>query len=149
MTGSQTFPHLTRRILDEHQEIAFYLDQLERSLQGLGDAEGDLDSLRRIAAQIVGLRERLDEHFASEEEEGGLFVAIEAMLPEERNTLRVLLGHHQRVREMLELVRFRAQYGETRETPLLRDELTALLAGLREHERREEALLERVLQRIV
>jgi hypothetical protein len=48
---------------------------------------------------------------------------------------------------MLEMARIRAQYGPAAEGHVLRGELEAFLASLREHELREEALLTRALER--
>jgi hemerythrin-like domain-containing protein len=146
MTGSQTFPALTQQTIEEHRQIHFYLDQLARSLKGLDGEEAGTETLRRIAAQIEGLRERLVEHFATEEE-GGLFRGIVEQLPESRGAVRELASHHVRALEMLEMTRIRAQYGKREEAELLRTELDAFLRLIREHEEREEALLAEALER--
>lgn len=148
MTGSQTFPGLTRQILDEHQQIHFFLQQLARSMQGLEPAGSDPEVLRRLAAQIDGLRERLDEHFAVEED-GGLFRAMADLLPEARADVQTLSSEHGRVLEMLEMARIRAEYGPASEGHILRAELESFLAAIGDHERREEALLKRALEREV
>lgn len=145
MTGSQTFPGLTRQILDEHQQIHFFLKQLARSMQGLEAAGTDPEILRRIAAQIEGLRERLVEHFEVEEE-GGLFRALADLLPEARSEIQALGGDHARVLEMLEMARIRAQYSTAVEGHVLRAELETFLATMDTHEQREESLLRRALE---
>lgn len=148
MTGSQTFPGLTRQILDEHQQIHFFLQQLARSMQGLEPAGADPEVMRRMSAQIDGLRERLDEHFAVEEE-GGIFRALADLLPEARLDVQTLSSEHARVLEMLEMARIRAEYGPASEGHILRAELETFLAAMSDHERREEALLKRALEREV
>ena len=146
MTGSQTFPGLTRQVLDEHQQIHFFLQLLARSMQNLEPAGTDAEFLRRIAAQIEGLRERLDEHFAVEEE-GGLFRALADLVPESRSEVQALASEHGHILEMLEMARIRAEYGPASEGHILRAELESFLATIGEHERREEALLQRALER--
>lgn len=146
MTGSQTFPALTQQTLDEHQQIHFYLVQLERSLGVLAAAPVEVEPLRRLAAQIDGLRERLVEHFAAEEE-GGLFRAISDLMPDTRGEVQALAEQHVRALELLEMSRIRAQYGEVAESAVLRSDLENFVRHLREHETREEALLTRALER--
>jgi hemerythrin-like domain-containing protein len=145
MTESQTFPGLTRQVLEEHQQIHFFLKQLTRSMQGLEPAGADDEVLRRIAAQIEGLRERLLEHFGLEEE--GLFRALTDLLPEARGEVQALASDHGRVLEMLEMARIRAQYGPASEGHILRAELDTFLAALNQHEQREDALLTRGVER--
>lgn len=145
MTGSQTFPTLTRRIVEEHHLIHFYLDQLEKAVEALGP-QVEVETLRRLAAQIEGLRERLQEHFASEDD-GGMFRAVVDLLPESRADVDRLSRDHQSVLENLEMSRVRAQYGRPSEAPVLRESLKAFLSLLRDHERREEALFTRALER--
>ena len=115
-------------------------------MQGLEPAGPGPDVLRRIAAEIDGLRERLDEHFAVEEE-GGLFRALADLLPEARSEVQALAGEHGRVLELLEMARIRAEYGPASEGHILRAELETFLAAIGDHERREEGLLQRALER--
>ena len=145
MTGQQTFPGLTRHALEEHQQVHFYLDQLERGLKGIESEPAEVETLRRLAAQIEGLEERLREHF--EGESGGLFRAVQDILPDVRGELQRLSGQHAQLLEMLEMARTRAQWGEPSEAGVLKAELEAFLKAVREHERREEALLTRALER--
>jgi len=145
MTGSQTFPTLTKRIVDEHEQIHFYLDRLEKSLEALG-SHVEIETLRRLAAEIEGLIERLQEHFASEDE-GGLFQAVLDLLPESRSDVGRLSRDHESVLETLQMARVRAQHGLPSEAPVLRESLQAFLTLLRDHERREESLFARALER--
>lgn len=146
MTGSQTFPALTRQTLEEHQQVHFYLDQLARGLSGLAVGTATTETLRRLAAQIDGLRERLVEHFGSEET-GGLFRALTDLMPETRAQVQALAEQHGRALELLDMARVRAQYGETEEAQVLRADLESFIEFVRDHEKREEALLSRALER--
>jgi len=145
MTSSQTFPTLTRRIIEEHHLIHFYLDQLEKSVDALGP-QVEIETLRRLAAQIDGVRERLEEHFASEDA-GGMFRALADLIPESRADVDRLSRDHESVMENLEMSRVRAQYGQPNEVPVLQESLRVFLSLLRDHERREEALFARALER--
>src|SRR5262245_41746620 len=145
MTGSQTFPALTRRIVDEHHLIHFYLDQLDKSVEALG-SQVEVETLRRLAAQIEGLTERLREHFASAEE-GGMLRAVVQFFSPSRPDLDRFTRDHQGVLEDLEMSRVRAQYGQPMEAPVLQESLKGFLTRLRDHERREEALFTRALER--
>jgi hypothetical protein len=56
--SAQTFQRITRQTIDEHRQIHFYLDQVTRTLAGIGSG-ADVELLRRLTAQIEGLKERL------------------------------------------------------------------------------------------
>ncbi len=60
--GSQTFQGLTREALEDHRQIHFYLDQMAQSLAGLTEGLCDVEPMRRLAAEVQGLKERLTEH---------------------------------------------------------------------------------------
>ena len=70
--SEQTFQRRTQEILEEHQQIHFYLDQIALTLNGIKQGLTDVEPMRRLAAQLEGLKERLVEHQQSEEG-GGLF----------------------------------------------------------------------------
>ena len=142
---TQTVPKLTRQSLDEHQQINFYLDQLERSFASLDDPAADVETIRRISARVEGLRERLVEHFASEEGDG-LFRALGEALPQVRGAVLELAGQHAHILTLLEMSRIRAQYGNAGDAQALRRDLEAFLRVVREHEAQEEALLVRALR---
>ena len=148
MTGPQTFSKLSSESLDEHGQIHFYLDQLERSLASLqaGEPTGSVEPLRRMAARIEALRERLVEHFTSEEFDG-LFRAMGEAIPPLRGALIELAEEHPRLLTLLGMARVRAQHGGAQEAPPLRRELEAFLRAVRVHESREEALLLEVIRR--
>jgi hypothetical protein len=147
MTGSQTFSNLTRELIEEHRQIHFYLDQLERSLASLQAAEplGSVEPLRWMAVRIEGLRERLIEHFTSEESDG-LFRAMGEAIPPLRGALIELAEDHPRLLTLLGMARVRAQHGGPHEMLPLRRELEAFLRAVRAHESREEALLLEVIR---
>jgi hypothetical protein len=143
--GSQTYQRLSQQSLEEHQQIHFYLDQLTRAMQGLGAGVPDLEPIRRLAAQIESLRERIDEHFHLEEN-GGLFQAVLDVIPGAEPEVRRLTSQHQRIVQLLEMARIRARGSNLDELTLLRDELDRFLQAMRQHEREEEALLRRALR---
>jgi len=143
--GSQTYQRLSQQSLEEHQQIHFYLDQLTRAMQGLNDGVPDLEPIRRLAAQIESLRERIDEHFQLEEN-GGLFQAVLDVIPGAEPEVRRLTSQHQRIVQLLEMARIRARGSNLDELTLLRDELDRFLQAMRQHEREEEALLRRALR---
>ena len=67
MTGSMTLEQRSQDILEEHRQIHFYLDQVEVTLEELRHGTSDEEPMRRLAAQIEGLKERLVEHHKTEE----------------------------------------------------------------------------------
>src|SRR6185295_5919113 len=92
MSGSQTFQRITRQTIDEHRQIHFYLDQVSLTLKSLVSGS-EVEPLRRLAAQIEGLKERLLEHHHAEEK-GGLFQAILEAMPDCRvEVSRLTLQH--------------------------------------------------------
>jgi hemerythrin len=145
MSGHQTFQRLTRQALEEHRQIHFYLDQVAQTLdrlRGLADAE----PMRRLAAQVEGLRERLVEHHQLEER-GGLFQAILDALPARRVEIDRLTNQHAKMIEILEMARLHAQCGGVAEAEALRVDLEKFLEMFREHERQEEQLLRQAIGR--
>ncbi|HKQ61845.1 MAG TPA: hemerythrin domain-containing protein [Candidatus Polarisedimenticolaceae bacterium] len=146
MSGSQTFERLSREALEEHQQIHFYLDQVAHALHELREGLSDVEPMRRLAAQIVSLRERLEEHH-QHEEQGGLFQAILEIFPGSRVEISRLIKQHERMIEILELARIHAQCAQASEADALRVDLSNFLEIFRRHERDEERLLERALEK--
>ncbi len=146
MSIPPTYQRLTAEALEQHEQIHFYLDQIIVSLSQLTDDLDDAEPMRRLAAQLQGFRERLQEHHEAEEQ-GGLFLATLEVLPESRQELRRLRRQHQRMIEILEMARIHAQFGEPSEAPGLREDLQHFLELMREHERAEEALLKKAVER--
>ena len=146
MSSSPTYQRLTAEALQQHEQIHFYLDQILVSLTQLTDDLTDAEPMRRLAAQLQGFRERLQEHHEAEEQ-GGLFLATLELLPEARQELRGLRQQHHKMIEILEMARIHAQFGEPQEAAALRQDLEHFLHLMREHERAEEALLERAARR--
>lgn len=140
MGGSQTFEGLTREALEEHRQIHFYLDQIERSLEGLKNEPSDVEPMRRLAAEIQGLQERLQEH-QHHEETNGLFRAILEVLPARRVEVDRLVNEHGKMIEILEMARLHALRGDSSEAEALREDLRGFLEMFRRHEQTEEALL--------
>jgi hypothetical protein len=140
MSGSQTFERLTRATLEDHRQIHFYLDQIGATLRLFKQGLSDTEPMRRLAAQLQGLEERLIEHHRAEEQ-GGLFQAILEVLPARRAEIDRLTHQHQRIIEILELARIHSQCGDVSEAGALRVDLEKFIEMFREHELAEERLL--------
>lgn len=145
MSGSQIFSKLSERAVEDHGVIHFHLDQLERALSDLDPATATDEALRTVAVRIDSFKERLTEHFGTEED-GGLLQGIQDALPQAESDVRRLRAQHARLNEALEKARAIARRGEPAEAPVLKAELDRFLAMMREHERDEEALLKRAVR---
>jgi hemerythrin len=144
MSGSQTFERLTRQTIEEHRQIHFFLDQIAVTLEAL--ESGDAEPMRRLAAQLEGLKERLVEHTQAEER-GGLFQAILEIIPDCRVEISRLINQHDRIIEILEMAKIHAQCAEPSEAGGLREDLNSFLEMFRRHEQDEEQLLQRAIDR--
>ncbi len=145
MSASQIFSGLSERALEDHALIHFHLDQLERALQDLDPGTAQPETLRTVAVRIDSFRERLDEHFGTEEDAGLLQGVLDA-LPQTESDIRRIRTQHARLIETLEGARAIARRGDPAEVPALKDELDRFLATMREHEREEDALVKRALR---
>ena len=145
MTGSQMFTKLSEKALEEHGLIHFHLDQLERALSDLDPGSALPETLRTVAVRIDSFKERLDEHFGTEED-GELLQGILDALPQTDSDVRRIRTQHARLGEALERARAIARRGDPAEAPALKEELDRFLAMMREHEREEDALVKRALQ---
>jgi hemerythrin-like domain-containing protein len=146
MSEQQTFQKITQATIEEHKQIDFYLDQVSVTLDSLREEDTDVEPMRRLAAQIEGLKERLVEHHQTEEE-GGLFQAILDVMPESRVEVSRLANQHEKIIEILELARIHALQGEPPEAAALREDLNSFLEMFRDHECQEEQLFKRALER--
>lgn len=146
MSGSSTFQGLSLQAVEEHRQIHFYLDQISQTLRGLRGDPADLEQLRRLAAQIEGLKERLVEHHEAEEK-GGLFQAIVEALPSCRVEIDRLTNQHGRMIEILEMARLHALGIDVSQAEGLREDLERFLDTFRQHEKDEERLLERATEK--
>ena len=146
MSGSPTFEHITQETIEEHRQINFFLDQISVTLQALRGGVVDVEPMRRLAAQIEGLRERLAEHHQAEEH-GGLFQAILELMPDCRVEIGRLTNQHEKMIEILEMARIHAQCGEPSEAEALRVDLESFLEMFRRHEQEEEQLLQLAMAR--
>jgi hemerythrin len=146
MTKQQTFQRITRQTIDEHHQINFYLDQITLTLDALDGASADVEPMRRLAAQIAGLSERLTEHHQTEES-GGLFQAVLDAIPDCRVEIGRLTKQHQKIIEILEMARIHASHGVPGEADGLREDLKNFLEMFRQHEHDEESLLKRAMER--
>ncbi len=139
MGGSQTFQGLSREALEEHKQIHFFLDRIAKSLDQL-EGLTDVEPMRRLAAELQGLKERLKEHHNAEET-GGLFQAVLEVFPARRVEIDRLANQHEKMVEILEMARIHAQRGEVSEAGALRVDLQEFLEMFRRHEEAEERLL--------
>lgn len=146
MSGTPTFEGLTRDTLEEHGQIHFYLDQIAQTLEALTPELATHEPLRRLAAQLGGLRERMAEHHQTEEL-GGLFQALVEALPASRSEIERLTREHGRMIEILEMARLHAQHGQPEEAAALREDIAHFLESFRKHERDEERLIARAVDR--
>ena len=146
MTEFETLEQRTESILEEHRQIHFYLDQVEVTLNELGGSLPDSEPMRRLKAQIDGLRERLVEHHYAEER-GGLFQAILEIMPEKRVEISRLINEHEKIIEVLEMARIYAQRGDADEADALRVDLRKFIEMFRCHERSEDHLLQEAINR--
>jgi len=146
MSEQQTFQKITQATIEEHRQIDFYLDQVSVTLDGLREGGADVEPMRRLAAQIEGLKERLTEHHQTEEQ-GGLFQAVLEIMPDCRVEVSRLTNQHEKIIEILELARIHALQGEPAEAGALREDLENFLEMFRDHESQEEQLFKRALER--
>jgi hypothetical protein len=144
--SSPTSQQLARDALDEHQQIHFFLDQIDTALEGLHGELADVEPMRRLAAQIEGLKDRLREH-QQLEEQGGLFRVILDSLPEARVEVSRLVRQHERMIDILEMARIHAQCGDVSDAADLRTDLEQFLVMFREHEHAEEKLIKDAIAR--
>lgn len=144
MNDRGTFERLSRRSVDEHRQIDFFLDRMSASLALLHPGAPDVEPMRRIAAELESLTERLREHFHHEETE--LYPSVEDTTAEAATEIRRLKDQHERMTEILEMARIHAQRGEAQDAAPLREDLEGFLRVLRSHERAEEALFEQSLK---
>src|SRR5512138_59375 len=119
MNGPQTFPKLSDKSIEEHGLIHFHLDQLERALKELDPGKADPETLRTIAVRIDSFKERLEEHFANEDE-GGLLQGILDALPQAESDVRRIRTQHARMTEALETTRTIARRGDPAEATTLK-----------------------------
>jgi hemerythrin-like domain-containing protein len=145
MSNSQIFAKLSEQALEEHGLIHFHIDQLERALSDLDPASAQPEMLRTVAVRIDSFKERLAEHFGTEED-GGLLQGIQEALPQTESDVRRLRAQHTRMGEALERARAIARRGDPAETQALKDELDRFLTLMREHESEEDALVKRALR---
>ena len=146
MTEFQTLEQRSQDILEEHRQIHFYLDQMELTLGELRTETTDEEPMRRLAAQIEGLKERLVEHHRTEER-GGLFQAFLEIMPERRVEISRLINEHEKMIDVLEMARIHAQCGEAAEADALSVDLNRFLEMFRNHERSEDHLLQEAINR--
>jgi hemerythrin-like domain-containing protein len=143
MSEPRTFERLTERSLEEHGQIHFFLEQLRKALGDVVPGQAGVEPMRRVAAELEGLVERLREHFQREEE--GLFHALVDADETRGADVRRLENQHERLMEILEMARIHAGRGEAADAALLKGDVEGFMAVLAAHECAEEALFRRAL----
>jgi hemerythrin-like domain-containing protein len=143
MSEPRTFERLTEQSLEEHGQIHFFLEQLRKALGDVVPGQADVEPMRRVAAELEGLAERLREHFQREEE--GLFHALVDADPACGADVRRLENQHERLMEILEMARIHAGRGGAADAALLKGDVEGFMAVLAAHEGAEEALFRRAL----
>ncbi len=146
MSGSQTFQGLTEEALEEHKQIHFFLDRIAKSVDQL-EGLTDVEPMRRLAAELQGLKERVQEHHTAEET-GGLFRAVLEVLPARRVEIDRLTNQHEKMVEILEMARIHAQRAEVSEAGALRVDLQEFLETFRRHEEAEERLFSQAIAEV-
>ena len=146
MNGIPAFQGLNARALEEHRQVHFFLDRLAESVDDLEAGPDGVEPMRRVAAALESLIERLGEHFASEER-AGLFQGVVELLPESEGAVRHLTDQHARILEMLEMARIHAHRGATGDVALLCADVRGFLDTMRRHEHAEEELLGKALEK--
>lgn len=136
---------ISRKSLEEHEQIHFFLDRLEAALGDLDPACGNADALQRLVAVIAGLQEQIAEHHQAEE--AVLFQAIVDRVPEAEDEVLALSEEHRKIMEILEMARIHARNSDTADVAHLQEDLTDYLGMIREHESREKELLQQAISR--
>lgn len=143
MASSQTSEKLTRLTLEQHQQVQFFLDQLEKSIRALDEIPGNLEPLRRLPAELEIFRERLEAH--QKEEESGLFKGIVDELPAAEPEIMTLCDQHDRMIEILAMATIHARNVTVSEVRDLQEDLQDFLEMIRDHETAEGILLKRAV----
>jgi hypothetical protein len=126
-----TFAERLRRAHAALEKDLLRLEEAARPPSAVGHAE--------LGARLQRTRGRLTEHFGFEEENGYMDAVLERD-PNRERTVRHLHDDHRRLLESLDALRGRAAGGGPPET--LRADVLAWLASVRDHESRENALVQ-------
>jgi hypothetical protein len=135
-----TLPSLTHSVLEDHRRMHKSIETLRsvvrtgRTLAGAPRGE--------VAALVMDLRRRLGHHFAAEEE-GGLFEQIERSTPGSAESCARLRAQHAAILNGLDRTRnaLPAQPATSAALESWAASMRAVLAEVKDHEEREDALL--------
>ncbi len=117
----------------EHREIMALVSRIEAPC---ADAE--------LAELLETLHRRLVDHFAHEQFPGGLYDCMGATDPRYEEELKVLVRDHCELLSRSSVLAERARSGAPRHGGGLREDVTGLVASLRDHELREHRLAETI-----
>lgn len=125
-----------KEVAVDHQFLKLALSWLESARE-----EG------AIASMADDLLEYLEHHFEAEERPGGFFDAVLKNAPRHESHVAELRAEHAALRESLQAVRKRieAPYKEASEEVVA--DVAAFVKAMRDHERRENALIQDALER--
>jgi hemerythrin-like domain-containing protein len=136
---------LATRIATEHLSYRSLIEEIETDLERVGQGStASLDGLRKLLKSFTS---QVRGHFALEER-GGLFEVYDEHPPAFRKHARLMLGQHgvllERLKHVLDTVNGIERLDGPQFERFSRD-LRELIAALRQHERDEDALLERLV----
>jgi iron-sulfur cluster repair protein YtfE (RIC family) len=126
------------KVLAEHRALHANITEIENALRS--SPHGDPQRwCVDLAVRLGALRQRLERHFASEEQ-SGFFDEIEELHPEHAHAVRQFLLEHGTLRSGLALVERDARAASS-EPRLLADRVRELLRELERHEAHEGEVL--------
>ena len=136
---------LATRIATEHLSYRSLLEEIESDLERV--ARGDRTSLDGLKKLLKSFTSQVRGHFALEEK-GGLFEVYDERPLAFREHARAMLDQHrvflERLKRVLETVN-RIEHLDGPEFEQFSRDLRDLIAALRQHERDEDELLERLV----
>lgn len=122
------------RLSDEHQQLMALVDRLKSRDSGL-DMVAFLEELHRV----------LIKHFAHEQFPDGLYESMGAYGSAYHDELKVLIKEHCAILSAVSGLLGHARATRRADQPSLSDELVKIVGMLREHERKEHLLAEKLM----
>ena len=130
MTETVSAQEASFELVEDHRRLDFLVDRL--------GAAADLPALCRALAE---LHSALRRHFTEEEKPGGLYDALGVCAAVFRSSLGALVDDHFRLAGAIRDLAERAEAADERSLPALREEVSRVVAALKDHERREHELV--------
>lgn len=131
---NSSFEQVYDELTDEHRELMSLVDRIRahRSVVGLGPI---LDELHTM----------LIKHFSHEQFPGGLYECMGAYGSRYHDELKVLVKDHCTILSSVRALVERTQTPQSQDEPTLLDDVGEILQQLKEHERREHALADKLM----